>query len=205
MKNLHKAFLCLILPILFFGCPGGNSGGMFGEDDDGGGGLMNECPDGFVRITDDCVCESSFQFGNEDCMASIDSGFLYSPLVDCPGGMAIRLTNDFKHRVELSGVLYERFEMFFIQPRRNIGGSEITQTSYLRKSLQAGVDSIIFELSIDNYFSYDTLSFLPSFIFHGIREDSTSLRGTMSWGERLDYWEFGEIYGSCDAVFRLPE
>ncbi|TXF87096.1 hypothetical protein FUA23_18560 [Neolewinella aurantiaca] len=180
---------------------------MFGDDDDdgSGGGSMNECPDGFVRIADDCVCESDFQFGAEDCITSIDSGFMYSPLVGCPGGMAIKLTNDFKHRVELSGESYERFGMFFIQPRRNISGNEITPISYLSKSLEAGKDSIIFELSIDNYFSYDTLAFLPSFIFHGVREDSTSLRGTMSWGERLDYWKFGEIYGSCDAVFQLPE
>lgn len=180
---------------------------MLGGDDDGGGGPINECPEGFVRVSDDCVCEDgNFQFGVVDCTESIDSGFMYSPLEGCPGGMAVKLTDDFKHSVVLRGQSYDRMGMQFIHPNEVRRSSEILEASFLRKSIDMESDSIIFELLIGNYFSFDTLdSVLPRFIFHGVREDSTSLRGTMSWGERLDYWEFGEIYGSCDAVFRLPE
>ena len=119
--------------------------------------------------------------------------------------MAIQLTNDFEHNVNLYGESYERFGMRFIHPNEVRRNSEILQASYLKKAISEESDSIIFELLIGNYFSFDTLDVLPRFIFHGIREDATILRGTMSWGERFDYWEFGEIYGSCDAVFQLPE
>lgn len=164
------------------------------------------CNTGFTMNAggDVCLCEPPrLKFGNAACYESIDPTYSYASLEGCPGAMAIKLTGDFQHEVNHEEVLFDRMKMFFIQPRPTVDGIEISETSYLRRKISEEVDSIIFSATIGSYYSLDTLEYLPEFLFHGIRTDSATLEGTMSWGPYEDYWKITEAYGSCRASFRL--
>lgn len=201
MNKYQEAIWLSFFVVLLTGCPPKAEPVVIRTNE----GQLN-CGLGFTEdeSASECSCDPpNIQFGQVNCLETIPRDFSFAAMDDCPGAMAVKLTDDYKHSVERDGLDFGRYEMNHFGAYNNGNEPSILVDSYLSSRLPNGNDSIIFLIPTGTYFELDDMDRAQNYLFHGIRTDSTTLEGTMSWGPWEDYWRISQVNGSCQASFKL--